>query len=487
MNTSLKLIPVFFLIFTLNIFKPYQSAAQNVFYSKEERFDFQNGDFSVVGNTGNFLFTYVASQKGYFLNAYNDSMALKARIALDFFPARIEGATFINYPDNIIVLYQAEERNYIIQYAALLDNKALLVNKPIAIDSVKSSFFGGDKQFFKSVVSPDKSKILIYGIGRRGISTALLDDRLNIIHRENHDTKINGKAAINQAFLDNEGRFYFSVTEETGSKNYTNTFELYQLSANGKQLTGKHLPQGQFYYSGMHSKINNDNGIIYTAGFYSDKKKGNLEGVTYFQYNPETKTFSQIKNILFSSELRNDAEMRNKKKAFNDEHVRQLIIKNNGGFLIVAENEYTSTQSEMAPGWGYYSWYYSPVYPDRTIVEYNYGDILLLNFDSTSHLLWHQFIRKGQYSQDDEGLFSSYAFLNSGNTLVFLFNDFNSKSNTMELAAVDGNGKLQMQPMNIGNIGNADWLPRRAAQVSKTTWVVPVLNRNNLFFAKVAF
>src|SRR5690606_21168133 len=114
------------------------------------------------------------------------------------------------------------------------------------------------------------------------------------------------------------------------------------------------------------------------------------------------------------------------------------------------------------------------VYPDRTIYEYHYGDILVMDFDGAGSIQWHQFIRKDQYSQDDNGIFSSYAFLNSGSSLVFLYNDFNNRSSSIKVAALDAEGQLQMQPLNTGNIGNADWLPRRAVQVDRTTWVIPV-------------
>lgn len=461
--------------------------AQDIYYSKEERFNFQNGDYSVIGKTGDYIYTYSASNKGYFLNAYNDSMTLKAKVALDFFPARIAGARFINYPNQMIVLFQAEMRNYIVQYAALLNDHALLTNKPIALDSVKSSWFGGSQKYFSTAISPDKSKIMIYGLGKKGLSATLIDNQLNILHHERHNISSLGSENIHQAILDNNGQFYFSIAAESGNKDYAADFHLYQLSADGHNVAQKMLPANQQYYSGLYSKINRANGQIYSAGFYSGHKNGNLEGVIYFTYDPETQDFSSIKRIPFSQEVLNDADARNKKKAFNDEQVRNLIVKNDGGFLLISEDAYVNSRTEMTPGWGYYSWYYAPVYPDRTIYEYHYGDVLVMDFDGQGTIQWHQFIRKDQYSQDDNGIFSSYAFLNSGSSLVFLYNDFNNRSNNVKVAALDAGGQLQMQTLNTGNIGNADWQPRKAVQVDKTTWVIPILNRNNLFFAKIAF
>ncbi|HET8572822.1 MAG TPA: hypothetical protein VFL76_03015 [Edaphocola sp.] len=486
MNISLKL---FSLLFTfILVMGPGRHAhAQDIYYSKEERFNFQNGDYSVIGQTGHYIYTYSASNKGYFLNAYNDSMALEAKIALDFFPERVADAQFINYPDQIIVLFQAEMRNYIVQYAALLDDRALLIHKPIAIDSVKSSWFGGSQKYFSVTVSPDKSKIMVYGLGKKDLSATLIDNGLHILHHGRHNISSSGNDNIHQALLDNSGRFYFSIAAEAGNKDYAADFHLYQLSEDGHNLGEKMFPADQQYYSGLYSKINRANGQIYSAGFYSGHKNGNLEGVIYFTYDPGNRNFSNIKRIPFTKEVLNDADTRNKKKAFNDEQVRDLVIKNDGGFLLVSEDAYVSSRTEMTPGWGYYSWYYAPVYPDRTIYEYHYGDVLIMDFDTRGTIQWHRFIRKDQYSQDDNGIFSSYAFLNSGSSLVFLYNDFNNRSSSIKVAAMDAAGQLQLQTLNTGNIGNADWLPRKAVQVDKATWVIPVLNRNNLFFAKVVF
>src|SRR6218665_2273011 len=103
------------------------AGAQNIFYSKEQKFTFQNGDFSVVGWCGDRLYTYRASKEGFYLDAYNDSMRLLATVALDFFPKKIYETRFFTTDDQIIVLYQAVQNNHVVQYAARLDSKARML------------------------------------------------------------------------------------------------------------------------------------------------------------------------------------------------------------------------------------------------------------------------------------------------------------------------------------------------------------------------
>lgn len=479
------LLPSLILYFSLSAFSVQ---AQEIFYSKEMRYNFQNDQYAVVGKTSEGIFTYTATGDNYFLNDYNDSMALKAKIALDFFPAKARITKFISYPENIIVFYQAEERNYMIQYAALLDKKALLIGKSIAIDSVKTTWLGMHQHnFFDLSISSDKNKIMLYSLDKKDLRTTLLDNHLNILGRGKHHLSFNGKSEIHQALLDNDGRFYFTLLEKAGSKQYTALFQLFQLSENGRDLVKKTLPGNQDYYSGLFSKINKNNGLIYSAGFYSNRKSGNLEGLAYFVYDPKVKNFEPIKKIEFENELKAEQGTRNKNKAFNDSKIRNLIIKNDGGFLIISEDAYSTSRTITSPDWGFYSWYYAPSYPNQSIREFHYGNILVMNFNESGDMLWHTFIRKSQYTQDDNGLFSSYAFLNSGASLVFLFNNLNNRNYQVMAAVVDADGSKKVQALDVGNIGNAEWLPRKATQISKTTWLMPILTRNNLFFVRVAF
>ena len=71
-----------------------------------------------------------------------------------------------------------------------------------------------------------------------------------------------------------------------------------------------------------------------------------------------------------------------------------------------------------------------------------------MNYDREGILIWSEFIRKKQYSQEDEGVFSSFSFMNTGANLVMLFNNFGSKDNSIGIAAIDNQGKLQMTRLN---------------------------------------
>ena len=119
--------------------------------------------------------------------------------------------------------------------------------------------------------------------------------------------------------------------------------------------------------------------------------------------------------------------------------------------------------------------------------EYHYDDILALCYDQNGTRRWCSFISKNQYSQDDGGVFSSYALLNTGGSIAFLFNDFNVAHSRIQLATLDANGKTETHSFTAEGNDYPDWLPRSGKQVAGRVLVVPCLHRRQICFAKVVF
>jgi hypothetical protein len=480
-------------VFLASCFVGIKANAQDIFYTKEQKFTLQNADFNVVGWSGDRMYTYRASKEGYFLDAYNDSMRLLATIALDFFPKKIYETQFVANDNGIIVLYQAIQNNRIVQYAARLDNRARMMQKPKALDSVKLGWMAESKQYYSLATSPDKSKIMIYRVSSRKnkritMNTILFDDNLNVI--ANGSPYIDGNSDINidQTILSNDGTLYLGASPDDSYKRFSSDSWIFKLSTNGQVFNAIPIPLAGKFMSTMYLRVNDVTNDLYVGSFYAGNKTENMEGVV-FGVLPTTDTvFSSFKEIPFDDDLRNASDVKNKKKAFDDFDVRKLIVKNDGGFLLVAEDYMISTRTYgYGSGMGYYNYYNTGGYNSTTVREYHYGDVMILNYDKDGNRKWQTFIRKDQNSQDDQGLFSSFALLNSGSSLVFLYNDYTSNKSTLSLAAVDVDGNLQLKRMNSGRMTNADWIPRSSKQTDSRELMVPVLRKDNISFARVAF
>jgi hypothetical protein len=477
-------------VLLLSFLFPILMNAQQVIYSPYEKFDLRTGDFSIIGKTGSRIYTYRASSDGFFLDAYNDSMEKMATVMLDFFPKKIYETRFVSFPDKIVVLYQSVESGKVVQYAALLDDKGRLLKGPLQLTSVKTGIFGPTRDYLSSAVSDDKKQVLVYGIEQKGeellFSGVWIDDQLGVLHRSSASFKSDNDLSHGEGILDNSGNFYLPAFTPVGAQSYADQLWLLSLRKGSRRFYSREFPLNDQYAANTYMKLDNANNRIYAGGFYSDKKNGNYEGALYGYYDISDSSWHNKQALPFDESIRNAAAKRNEKKAFNNYQVKQMIIKKDGGFVLIAEDFYLTTRTSNAAWGGYYSPYNGP-FSTPSVREYNYGDILTLSYDAAGKRDWYAFIRKSQYSQEDGGVFSSYALVNTGGSLGFLYNDFNTRTSKIQFSTVDATGKVDIRSLSSGNANDPDWLPRSGKQISLREVVVPSISRRQISFAKVIF
>lgn len=475
-------------LFALVFFAP-ATRAQKILYSPYEKFDFRSGEFSVVGKVGGKLYVYRGSAEGYYLDAYNDGMERLATVILDFLPRRAFGVKFITYTDKIIVLHQVTESNRVIQYATLLDASGRLARDPVQVDEVKASFLGGRSGLYNYAISHDKKQLVFYGAGTKGaeLSTKVvwLDDELNKTGQSDLNFTADNTVAFGEGVVTNDGEFLLPVYTPYGARDYADRVWMLSVQRGGTAYDDTEVPLDGLFAAGTYMELSLTGDRVYVGGFYSDKKNGNFEGIIYTYYDVAARGFKEFRTIPFSERMRNATGERSLKRAFNDFRVRQLIVRNDGGFVMIAEDFFVTTRNSYNQGFGYYSWYYPTM--SASVREYNFGDILAISCNGSGQPEWAEFIRKLQYSQEDGGLFSSYALINTGGSLGFLFNDFNTTRSKIQLASLDANGKVFINSLTGYNNDDPDWLPRSGKQVSAKEFVAPCLKRNQICFAKVVF
>ncbi len=477
-------------LFVVMMVSGFAARAQEVVYSQYEKFDARSDEFSVVGKSGDRVYAYHTSGKDHYLEAYNDNMDKLATVNLDFFPTKIYDTRFVASPTQITVLYQAISGNKVLQYAALLDDKGRLKKGPLQLGEAKTGLLGPTKDYYLSAVSEDKKTVAVYNANTKGgmleLEGKVIDADLNITRRFKSTYKTENNIEFGDVIVSNNGAIYVPAFTPVGQLNYADQLFLLSLTAEGgNKFAVKEMQLDGRFASRVYIKIDNANSRIYVGGFYSGKKGGNFEGVLYAYYDIATGNFENRKFIEFDTHIQRASGERNVNRAFNDFNIKQLIVKNDGGFVMVSEESYISNRSSFAPGFGYYSMYYPAM--SQNIREYYYNDILALSYNGDGVREWYSFVRKQQYSQEDGGRFSSYAFLNSGAALGFLFNDYDVKQSRIQLATVDNSGKADMRSFTAEGNDNPDWLPRFGKQVSAREIVVPCLRKKQICFAKVVF
>jgi hypothetical protein len=150
---------------------------------------------------------------------------------------------------------------------------------------------------------------------------------------------------------------------------------------------------------------------------------------------------------LFSDEFKEDAKGQNgAKAAFNDYFLKNIIVRRDGGFMMVSESVFSSSKGSTLNRWDYlygspfwspmdyYSWN-SPVggmglspwgrnnsfFNNNNQVRYYAENIAVISFDAKGNMEWSNMIRKNQYDDNSEN-FIGFSMLNAGDQLNFIFN-----------------------------------------------------------------
>jgi hypothetical protein len=257
----------------------------------------------------------------------------------------------------------------------------------------------------------------------------------------------------------------------------------------------------------MKLKLDNVNSRVFLASFYTQQRRGNVEGLYAGSYDWHSGKFQDLKFIPFSPELKDNArDNASQRGAFNNYFIRQLVVRGDGGFLLTAESYYTTSGNQpwnrwnyMYSPWGfspyaspyYYSpfspWYYSPYsWNGSQGTRYHYDDIAILSYSKQGALEWSNFVNKEQYD-DDNDAFLSYEMCNTSHALQFIYNEPFRRAYLVTVMNVTPDGKLSKLPTLRGLDQGYQWMPRYGRQISARQVVIPCIYRNYICFAKIDF
>jgi hypothetical protein len=123
----------------------------------------------------------------------------------------------------------------------------------------------------------------------------------------------------------------------------------------------------------------------------------------------------------------------------------------------------------------------------RYIVDYYYDDMFMVSFNPDGKTHWKTILHKKQYSQDDNGVFSSFFLYKNPTNLRLLFNDEIKYENTVSEYVVNGSGDFERKSLlNTENL-ELKLRFRDALQVSATEIIVASERRNRLKLVKLQY
>jgi hypothetical protein len=505
---------LFFLLIMMALI--YQSSAQKIIYTEPDRDDMSNMSFDIIGKMNGNILVYKTASTSHFISVYDANMKQIDRFKLDYLTDRVFNVDFVQYPDFAYMFYQYQKRSIIYCMAVKLDVNGKKVGEPIQLDTTDSREVQNNK-IYSFVQSADKQKIQFFKINTsndkvHNITTILFDKNLSLIHKAAEAVSMRERNSFLTAFeVDNKGTFAF--IKAVGTSGNDNIAQVILITKEAQSTVFNYhniTKQDNIYLDEMKLKANNSNNAYIITSFYSNKRRGDVQGIFVSIWDNHSNAEKLSSMVVFDNELRNDARGdASIKGAFNDFFIKDIITKKDGGFLLTSQCEYTTSRGNSSSlnrwdylnnvsnfgGGNYYSFgggNYNSAYPwsryssSYNITRYYADNIAIISLDSSAKMQWSNIIRKSQFDESSDA-FVGYGMFNAGNQLKFLFNLLEKNQQLLNEHSITPDGQIIRSTTLKGLDKGYDFMPRNAKQVGAKQIIVPCMLRSFLCFAKIDY
>ena len=487
---------------------PFCIQAQRISYSDPEQDDSRRTDFEIIGRVAGNILVFKNNRSTNAISIYDADMKMTQRVPLGFVPDKFTNIDFVQYPDFFYLLCEYQKKNVVHLTAYKLNGSAQLIGEPVDLDTTYVN--GSDNgKIYTNIASDDKNFLMALKINTKNpksftFTSFLFDKNLELKDRHRISMAVHDRADMFTNFaLDNEGQFVFTRFARVGNGESITHAALVAKGPLADSFAISDLGASDRILDEVKLKVDNYNKRYIVSAYYYKQRRGNIEGLYTVIWDKTSDTKFKENTTIFTDELRNLAKSSesNVKMAFNDYFIKKIVVKKDGGYLLISEAEFTTSRggnpfNRMDYMYGpmnpinYYSPYspYSPYnrYGQSSVNRYNSENIMVLSFDKNSNMEWSNVIPKSQF--DDEGVNQlSYLSVNTGGELHFLYNQFEKRTLLLMDQTISADGKIARLP-TLRNLDKGYvFMPRIGKQVGSTQIVIPCQFRNYLCFAKIDF
>ncbi len=259
------------------------------------------------------------------------------------------------------------------------------------------------------------------------------------------------------------------------------------LRVNGSGDLLLRAPVPEFLTCDVKFAFDNQNQRLIGVGLYGEKSRDRANGSFFITLNPgggeplvRSEPFdNQFLDILRRRDSSDDDDSSNG-RGIAEADVTQLVLREDGGAILVAERHHEIQRGATAAR-GFWR------EGARMVVDYYYDDVLAIAFNPDGSIPWKTVLHKKQYSQDDEGSYSSYFLVRNTDRLHILFNDEIKYENTCSEYVLSPLGDFDRNSL-LNTFGqNLRLRFRDGLQISANECLVPSEFRNRLKLVLLKF
>ncbi len=441
-------------------------------------------DFELIGQVGNYFYVVKNKLEGATIYAFNDDLTLgwEKNIELDYNYEKLIGS--VANLKEFTLFFQLRKSGKTFVYAYKFNDIGELIESEMVVNYGNRSFAPKPEMDYSS----DRNKVVLWHDEKDDLLEVVAFD-IQKMETSWMDSIYTGKISVRkdlyQTLVNNNGDFYGVFLLDNGRGQKENSrFTILKKNKTEKITINVPLQENVVYDS--YFEYDEKNQQLLGGGLYDEKRMNRIRGYFYIRIpnnNPKNQivAFNFFPDVIINNIKGKEVE---EGSTFSDTYVNEIILRTDGGLIIVAER-YKKINQIFEPNFPRQP--PSGVENNNSQAEYYFDDIILVAINNEGQAEWQDILYKRQYSRDDAGLNSSFFIMKTPQMIRFLYNDEIKNDNMVsEYALLRGGRNERNSILDTGGY-NVKLIFKGALQISASELIIPSLKRKSLRLVKMKY
>ncbi len=467
-------------ILSILFFLPSVLFAQQIIVSEDIPLR-NDAAYELIGELKGNMLLFRDQNLSYEVQGFNEQMRMTWSKELELDKRNPKVLGIATSKDDFTLFYRFRDKGNTILKAHKYDPAAELIDSATVSD-LGFLFFTPS---FEIIRSEDRSKALIYFVEKQEILRAFSYDidSMQLLWEKsfplenfsyNHD--------FQQILVDNDGNMQFILIRDNfRSRRKPHHFEVVaHYGTEDKTESYKVYIDERLTYD-VYFAYDNLNKRLVAGGLFSDRNPEKALGTYYLNVDPKNPEDRVLNFMEFDPEFVSNIKGKevDKNKGLTELSVQEIVLRRDGGILLIVEQNRRLERLGGNAGRFYDS--------GRFSTDYYYDELFVVSIHPDGQEHWKTILHKKQYSQDDNGIYSSYFLFKTPSSLRFLFNDEIRPENTVSEYVLNGRGEFDRNSLLSTENLELRLRFRDAIQVDANRMVIPSERRNRLKLVRLDY
>ena len=439
--------------------------------------------YQIIGETDDYIYFFHDKSNKTNIHIYDSELRYIRSNELTFEKKRIIPFAINILDGNINFIYYFKDKGQAIMMARQYDSQMALLERDTIFVTERSEF----TPRFAISESDDGSKVMIYTVEKNSTIFAHCFDLNSYGYLWYSEIETEGRLRDHfaEALVSNAGAGYFVMNKSpNGFRKQRLELDVIRFSKGLQKPVTFSVAIPEIKSVDEYIVYDNVNDYIVVSGLYGNKPNNRLNGLYALRIsvlNPEKRIYQKYP---FDKQLENEiiAEEKDKQEGVIDLEPVDIVLREDGGLVLISEIQKTqqrygglaSADRGRNPG-------------SRNWTDFFHEDLVMhaLFPDGSQH--WNLVLHKKQYSQDDNGVYSSYFLFKNRSAIRLFFNDEISSSSTVSEYIITGSGKSQRKSVMSTEYQKLRLRFTDAIQLDGKSFIVPGDSGSKMKLVKVAY